>query len=55
VNLFFDEDGLGGKAQVQIAQFSNQAMLTDANMTVSKSVRINQSTLSNVKNIEISS
>ncbi|QFS51330.1 beta strand repeat-containing protein [Nostoc sphaeroides] len=33
-NLFFDKDGLGGTAQVQIAQFSNQAMLTNANITV---------------------
>ncbi|MBX9259465.1 calcium-binding protein, partial [Desmonostoc muscorum CCALA 125] len=33
-NLFFDKDGVGGTAQVQIAQFSNQAMLTNANITV---------------------
>ncbi|WP_375470687.1 calcium-binding protein [uncultured Nostoc sp.] len=33
-NLFFDKDGVGGTAQVQIAQFSNQAMLTNANFTV---------------------
>ncbi|MEH2203197.1 MAG: DUF4347 domain-containing protein [Nostoc sp.] len=33
-NLFFDKDGLGGTAQVQIAQFSNQAILTNANITV---------------------
>ncbi|MBN3944533.1 MAG: calcium-binding protein [Nostoc sp. NMS9] len=33
-NLFFDKDGLGGTAQVQIAQFSNQVMLTNANITV---------------------
>jgi Ca2+-binding RTX toxin-like protein len=32
-NLFFDKDGVGGTAQVQIAQFSNQAMLTSANIT----------------------
>ncbi|MFN6567930.1 MAG: DUF4347 domain-containing protein [Dendronalium sp. ChiSLP03b] len=33
-NLFFDKDGVGGTAQVQIAQFSNQAMLTNTNFTV---------------------
>jgi Ca2+-binding RTX toxin-like protein len=33
-NLFFDKDGVGGTAQVQIALFSNQAMLTNANITV---------------------
>ena len=33
-NLFFDADGIGKAAQVQIAQFSNQAMLTSANITV---------------------
>ncbi|WP_196511450.1 ELWxxDGT repeat protein, partial [Nostoc sp. NZL] len=33
-NLFFDQDGVGGTAQVQIAQFSNQAMLSSANITV---------------------
>jgi hypothetical protein len=33
-NLFFDEDGVGSTAQVQIAQLSNQAMLSSANMTV---------------------
>jgi Ca2+-binding RTX toxin-like protein len=33
-NLFFDKDGLGGTAQVQIAQFSNQALLTSTNITV---------------------
>ncbi|MDZ8096654.1 MAG: DUF4347 domain-containing protein [Nostoc sp. DedQUE05] len=33
-NLFFDKDGLGGTAQVQIAQFSNQAIITHANITV---------------------
>ncbi|MEH1862336.1 MAG: cadherin-like domain-containing protein [Nostoc sp.] len=33
-NLFFDADGIGKAAQVQIAQFSNQAMLTNANITV---------------------
>ncbi|MDZ8109755.1 MAG: putative Ig domain-containing protein [Nostoc sp. DedQUE12a] len=32
--LFFDKDGLGGTAQVQIAQFSNQAMLTNENITI---------------------
>ncbi|MBN3922907.1 cadherin-like domain-containing protein [Nostoc sp. NMS4] len=33
-NLFFDADGTGKAAQVQIAQFSNQAMLTNVNITV---------------------
>ncbi|RCJ28200.1 hypothetical protein A6S26_11720 [Nostoc sp. ATCC 43529] len=33
-NLFFDKDGTGSGAKVQIAQFSNQAMLTSANITV---------------------
>ncbi|MEH2349229.1 MAG: cadherin-like domain-containing protein, partial [Nostoc sp.] len=33
-NLFFDKDGLGGTAQVQIAQFSNNALLGSANITV---------------------
>ncbi|MBX9257608.1 calcium-binding protein [Desmonostoc muscorum CCALA 125] len=33
-NLFFDKDGVGGTAQVQIAQFSNLVMLTNANITV---------------------
>ncbi|MCF2147238.1 putative Ig domain-containing protein [Desmonostoc muscorum LEGE 12446] len=33
-NLFFDKDGVGGTAQVQIAHFSNQVMLTNANITV---------------------
>ncbi|OYD92880.1 hypothetical protein CDG76_19380 [Nostoc sp. 'Peltigera membranacea cyanobiont' 210A] len=33
-NLFFDKDGVGSAAQVQIAQFSNQALLTSANITV---------------------
>ena len=34
VNLFFDTDGIGKAAQVQIAQLSNQAMLTNVNITV---------------------
>ncbi|MFN6528235.1 beta strand repeat-containing protein [Nostoc sp. ChiSLP03a] len=33
-NLFFDKDGLGGTAQVQIAQLSNKALLSNANITV---------------------
>jgi Ca2+-binding RTX toxin-like protein len=33
-NLFFDKDGLGGTAQVQIAQFSNNVVLSSANITV---------------------
>ncbi|MBG1269270.1 ELWxxDGT repeat protein [Nostoc sp. WHI] len=33
-NLFFDKDGIGSTAQVQIAQFSNQVSLTNANITV---------------------
>ncbi|MEH1821952.1 MAG: cadherin-like domain-containing protein [Nostoc sp.] len=33
-NLFFDKDGVGGTAQVQIAQFSNNALLSSANITV---------------------
>ncbi|WP_322693468.1 ELWxxDGT repeat protein [Nostoc sp. DedSLP03] len=33
-NLFFDKDGVGSAAQVQIAQFSNQVALTSANITV---------------------
>jgi Ca2+-binding RTX toxin-like protein len=33
-NLFFDKDGLGGTAQVQIAQFSNNALLNSTNITV---------------------
>jgi len=33
-NLFFDKDGTGSGAKVQIAQFSNQAMLTSENITV---------------------
>jgi Ca2+-binding RTX toxin-like protein len=33
-NLFFDKDGLGGTAQVQIAQLSNNAQLTSAKITV---------------------
>ncbi|WP_375477841.1 hypothetical protein [uncultured Nostoc sp.] len=33
-NLFFDADGIGKAAQVQIAQFSNQAVLSSANITV---------------------
>ncbi|MEH2284126.1 MAG: cadherin-like domain-containing protein, partial [Nostoc sp.] len=33
-NLFFDADGIGKAAQVQIAQFSNLAMLTSADITV---------------------
>ncbi|MEH1966423.1 beta strand repeat-containing protein [Nostoc sp.] len=33
-NLFFDKDGVGGTAQVQIAQLSNQALLTSADITV---------------------
>ncbi|PHJ58250.1 hypothetical protein VF14_19155 [Nostoc linckia z18] len=33
-NLFFDKDGSGSAAKVQIALFSNQAMLTNANITV---------------------
>ncbi|MHC5761790.1 beta strand repeat-containing protein [Nostoc sp.] len=33
-NLFFDKDGVGGTAQVQIAQFSNQALLTSTDITV---------------------
>ncbi|WZI66393.1 MAG: ExeM/NucH family extracellular endonuclease [Gloeotrichia echinulata IR180] len=32
--LFFDADGLGGVAQVQIAQLSNKAALTSNNITV---------------------
>ncbi|WP_375443027.1 beta strand repeat-containing protein [uncultured Nostoc sp.] len=32
--LFFDADGIGKATQVQIAQFSNQAMLSSANITV---------------------
>ncbi|MEH2213837.1 MAG: hypothetical protein V7K84_25045 [Nostoc sp.] len=34
VNLFFDTDGIGKAAQVQIAQLSNQDMLTNVNITV---------------------
>ncbi|MBE8965131.1 calcium-binding protein [Nostocales cyanobacterium LEGE 12452] len=33
-NLFFDKDGVGSAAQIQIAQFSNQVALTSANITV---------------------
>ncbi|MEH2165449.1 MAG: tandem-95 repeat protein, partial [Nostoc sp.] len=33
-NLFFDADGIGKAAQVQIALFSNQAVLSSANITV---------------------
>ncbi|MBN3958317.1 hypothetical protein [Nostoc sp. NMS8] len=33
-NLSFDKDGVGGTAQVKIAQLLNQAMLTNANITV---------------------
>ncbi|MBG1268751.1 hypothetical protein [Nostoc sp. WHI] len=33
-NLFFDKDGVGSAARVQIAQFSNQVALTSANITV---------------------
>ncbi|MCC5645205.1 cadherin-like domain-containing protein [Nostoc sp. CHAB 5824] len=33
-DLFFDKDGLGGTAQVQIALFSNKAELSSANITV---------------------
>ncbi|WP_448275184.1 hypothetical protein [Nostoc sp. DSM 114160] len=33
-NLFFDADGIGKAAQVQIAQFSNQAIVTNVNITV---------------------
>ncbi|MBD2520023.1 putative Ig domain-containing protein [Nostoc sp. FACHB-973] len=33
-NLFFDKDGLGGTAQVQIAQLSNNAQLSSTNITV---------------------
>ncbi|MDZ8082174.1 MAG: putative Ig domain-containing protein [Nostoc sp. DcaGUA01] len=33
-NLFFDKDGVGSGAKVQIAQFSNQAMLSSANINV---------------------
>ncbi|WP_176727081.1 putative Ig domain-containing protein, partial [Nostoc sp. KVJ20] len=33
-NLFFDKDGIGSAARVQIAQFSNQVALTSANITV---------------------
>ncbi|MFN6492634.1 beta strand repeat-containing protein, partial [Nostoc sp. DedQUE03] len=33
-NLFFDKDGLGGTAQVQIAQFSNKVVLSSTNITV---------------------
>ncbi|MEH2075124.1 MAG: cadherin-like domain-containing protein [Nostoc sp.] len=33
-SLFFDKDGLGGTAQVQIAQFSNNALLGSTNITV---------------------
>ena len=33
-NLFFDADGVGSTAQVQIAQLSNKAMLTNANIIV---------------------
>ncbi|WP_143854090.1 beta strand repeat-containing protein [Nostoc sp. 'Peltigera membranacea cyanobiont' 210A] len=33
-NLFFDKDGIGSAAQVQIALFSNQVALTSANITV---------------------
>ncbi|MGJ5634281.1 furin, partial [Nostoc sp. CALU 1950] len=33
-NLFFDKDGVGGTAQVQIAQFSNLALLNSTNITV---------------------
>ncbi|MEA5605368.1 calcium-binding protein, partial [Nostoc sp. UHCC 0252] len=33
-NLFFDKDGLGGTAQVQIAQFSNKVALSSENITV---------------------
>ncbi|MEH2260648.1 MAG: hypothetical protein V7K60_31650 [Nostoc sp.] len=33
-NLFFDADEIGKAAQVQIAQFSNQAVLSSANITV---------------------
>lgn len=33
-NLFFDADGVGSTAQVQIAQLSNKAMLTSANIIV---------------------
>ncbi|MFN6478681.1 beta strand repeat-containing protein [Nostoc sp. DedQUE07] len=33
-NLFFDKDGLGGTVQVQIAQLSNKALLSNTNITV---------------------
>ncbi len=33
-NLYFDKDGLGGTTQVQIAQLSNNAQLSSANITV---------------------
>ncbi|MEH2045881.1 beta strand repeat-containing protein [Nostoc sp.] len=33
-NLFFDADGIGKAAQVQIAQFSNHVVLSSANITV---------------------
>ena len=33
-NLFFDKDGVGSTAQVQIAQFSNQVVLTSGDITV---------------------
>nr|WP_277883376.1 cadherin-like domain-containing protein [Nostoc flagelliforme] len=33
-NLFFDADGIGKAAQVQIAQLSNKVALTNANITV---------------------
>jgi ELWxxDGT repeat protein len=33
-NLFFDADGFGGNTQVRIAQLSNQADLTNINITV---------------------
>ncbi|MBD2355378.1 choice-of-anchor I family protein [Tolypothrix sp. FACHB-123] len=33
-NLFFDADGIGGTAQIQIAQLSNRVALTSADITV---------------------
>lgn len=33
-NLFFDADGVGGAAQVQIAKLSNKAALTNADFVV---------------------
>ncbi|MEH2278184.1 MAG: hypothetical protein V7K40_26215 [Nostoc sp.] len=33
-NLFFNKDRVGGTAKVQIAQFLNNALLSNANITV---------------------